>query len=61
MFPNGTLVTEHSTTFRRNRDNNRNVNLFRVSNDVIFPTGRFCCEIEDATATNQTMCVNVGE
>ena len=45
--------------FHRNRDNNGNVNLFRVRNTVIPPTGRFCCEIEDATHTNQTLCVNI--
>ena len=60
-FPNGTLVTEEQRTFRRNRDNNGNVNLFRVSSDVMSPTGRFCCDVKDATATNQTMCTNIGE
>ena len=45
--------------FHRNRDNNGNVNLFHVRNTVISPTGRFCCEIEDATHTNQTLCVNI--
>ena len=46
-------------TFHRNRDNNGNVNLFRVSHTVMSPTGRFCCEVEDATGTNQTLCVNI--
>ena len=23
------------------------------------PTGKFCCEVEDATGTNQTLCVNI--
>ena len=45
--------------FHRNRDNDGNVNLFRVSDDITSPTGRFCCEIEDATHTNHTLCVNI--
>ena len=45
--------------FHRNRDNDGNVNLFCVSDDITSPSGRFCCEIEDATHTNQTLCVNI--
>ena len=45
--------------FHRNRDNNGNVNLFRVTDNVTSPVGRFCCEIEDSTHTNQTLCVNI--
>ena len=59
IFPDGTLVTEQSTTIRRNRDNNGKVTLYRVSSEVMSPTGRFCCSIEDATATNQILCANV--
>ena len=59
-LPNGTLVTEESA-FRRNRGNNGNFNLSRASSDIMSPTGSFCCDIEDATATDQTVCVNVGE
>ena len=65
-FPDGSQVkyvysAPNPKTFHRNRDNNGNVNLFRVSSDVMFPTGRFCCEIEDATNTDQALCVNVCE
>ena len=61
-FPDGSLVQPRSrqpTTYvrTRSRDNNGNVNLFRVNESVMSPTGRFCCEVEDATGTNQTMCV----
>lgn len=62
-FPDGrsvSFITEAPTTFHRNRDNDGNVNMFRVHRDVMSPIGRFCCEIEDATSTNQTLCVNVG-
>ena len=29
--------------------------------DVMSPTGLFCCEVPDATDTDQTLCVNIGE
>ena len=63
-FPNGNQVvhiTEGAVAFSRNRDNVGNINLFRVSSDVMSPTGRFCCEVEDAIDMNQTVCVNLGE
>ena len=64
-FPDGSQVkhiTEGSpTTFHRNRDNNGNVNLYRVNSDVMSPIGSFCCEIEDATVTNQTLCINISK
>ena len=53
-------VDDQSTTFRRNRDNNGNVNLFRLNSSVLSPTGRFCCEIQDASDVNQMTCVNIG-
>ena len=52
-------LSENPVAFHRNRDNDGNVNLFRVKDSVTSPTGRFCCEIEDATGTNQTLCVNI--
>ena len=61
-FPNGSQVkhkSEKAVAFHRNRDNNGNVNLFRVRDTVVSPVGRFCCEVEDATHTNQTLCVNI--
>ena len=35
------------------------MSLNRPSN-VESPTGQFCCEVPDATNTNQTLCVNIG-
>ena len=61
-FPNGSQVKyrqEGAVAFHRNRDNDGNINLFRVRYNVTSPTGRFCCEVEDATGTNQTLCVNI--
>ena len=64
-FPDGNQVRhiteEQPTTFHRDRDNGGNVDLYRVSSDVMSPTGRYCCEIEDAMHMNQTICVNLGK
>ena len=60
-FSDGSQVKHDSqspTTFHRNRDNFGNVNLFRVNNDVS-QAGKVCCEIPDATDSNQTLCVNI--
>ena len=61
-FPNGSQVkhkSERAVAFHRNRDNDGNVHLFRVSDTVTSPTGKFCCEVENAIHTNQTLCVNI--
>ena len=61
-FPNGSQVkhrADGAVAFHRSRDNDGNVNLFRTHHNVTSPTGRFCCEVEDATRTNQTLCVNI--
>ena len=59
--PNGDLVqgSTSSTAFYRSRGDNGEVTLNRAS-DVESPTGLFCCEVPDATNTNQTLCVNIG-
>ena len=59
--PNGALVqgTTSTTAFYRTRGDNGDVSLKRPS-DVKSPTGQFCCEVPDATNTNQTLCVNIG-
>ena len=61
-LPNRTLVqgTTSTTAFYRNRGDNGEVSLNRPS-DVMSPTGLFCCEVPDATDTNQKLCVNIGE
>ena len=63
-FPNGSQVThtnEGAVSFHRDRDNVGNVNLYRVSENVTSPGGQFCCEVEDATNTNTTLCVIIGK
>ena len=48
-------------TFYRDRGDDGTVNLHRVSNNVMMPTGQFCCVVPDATGVDQWACANVGE
>ena len=68
-LPNGMLVhirgikPESDVEFYRNRGDNGRVYLnCPTNNDItaMTPTGRFCCEVPDATDTNQTLCVIIG-
>ena len=61
-LPNRELVqgTTSTTAFYRNRGDNGEVSLNRP-NGVESPTELFCCEVPDATDTNQTLCVNIGK
>ena len=60
--PNRVLVqgVPSTTVFYRSRGDNGEVSLNRPS-DVESPIGLFCCEVPDATNTNQTLCMNIGE
>ena len=49
------------TTFFRNRGEDGTVNLNRVSNTVMMPTGQYCCEVPDATGVNQMACAIICE
>ena len=63
LFPDGGLVPRVSVTrtFGRDRNNNGETNLYRVNNDVMSPTGRFCCSVPDDTGTVHTPCVVISE
>ena len=47
--------------FSRTRGDDGNVTLNRVNNDVMMPTGRFCCVVLDANDVNQRVCANIGK
>ena len=63
-FINGSRVHEIADqslppmTFRE-RKSEGNISLYRVNDDVIAPTGQFCCKVTDDTDTNHTLCVHV--
>ena len=68
LFPDGEIVPQlkgddriTATSFYRNRGDDGTVNLNRLNNDVMMPTGRFCCVVPDATDIDQTVCANIGE
>ena len=51
--------TASTIAFYRTRGANGEVFLNRPSG-IESSTGRFCCEVPDATNNNQTLCVNIG-
>ena len=56
--------SESDLEFYRNRGDNGRVYLNRPTNNnitALTPTGRFCCEVPDATGVNQTLCVLIGK
>ena len=65
QFPNKTNVgisgSISTASFYRNRGDNGTVNLNRVDDSVMMPTGQFCCIVPDATGVYQTLCANIGE
>ena len=59
--PNGrALPTRPTETLYRNRGDDGMVNLNRL-NGVTMPTGRFCCVVPDATATEVILCTLLGK
>ena len=63
FFPDGGMVPRQymATTFYRNRGDDGTVNLNRLNNDVMMPTGRLCCVVPDDTGVNQRVCANIGK
>ena len=63
-FPDGMTTVpgpqQYPTTFSRTRGDDGTVNLNRI-NDVMMPTGLFCCVVPDATSTDTNTCINIGE
>lgn len=61
-FPDRSLVPKEylASVFYRNRDDNGAVNLNRFDN-IMTPTGRYCCQVPDANNIHQTLYVNIGK
>ena len=61
FYPDGSLVQleDSGDNFYRNRG----TGIVRLNrrNDATSPTGQFCCVIPDATFTNKTTCIDIGE
>ena len=60
-FPYGGKVPIQggATSFYRSRGDNGEVNLNRLSSNIMMPTGRFCCKVPDATNTLQIICATI--
>ena len=50
-----------AVTFGRTRGSDGTVNLHRVNNDVMMPTGQYCCVVPDATSTDVKLCAIIGK
>ena len=66
LFPGGKNVPIKAlgTTFYRNRGNDGTVNLNQrnvTTDNVMIPTGLFCCVVPDANDDMQTVCANICE
>ena len=68
LYPDGTWVGSAYYAYHNIKAMYRNrgyddgtVNLNRVNNTVIPPTGLYCCVVPDATNTEQTLCANLGK
>ena len=60
FYPNSSPVpTGQSNDLYRNRD--RSVVRLNRRGNILSPTGKFCCEIPDASNISIKMCVNLGE
>ena len=62
LFPDGGMVPPvgSATSFYRNRGDDGTVNLNRLNDDVMMPTGQFRCVVPDATDTVMTLYANIG-
>jgi hypothetical protein len=53
-------VQSTAVSFYRNRGDDGTVNLNRL-NDVMMPTGLFCCEVPNTAGDAQPLCANLGK
>ena len=54
-------IKGNAETFYRNRGANGNINLNRLSSNVLSPSGLFCCVVPDANDTSHRLCANICE
>ena len=60
IYPNGTDVPVMGEDFDFYHNRYRSVVRLHRRNDIRSPTGLYCCEVPDATSTQQTVCANIG-
>ena len=63
FFPDGVTTVPAQVgaiTFYRNRGDDGTVNLNRLNNNVMTPTGLFCCEVPNASGVIQRVCADIG-
>ena len=60
-FPNKLRVPirGRAATFYRNRGRDGNINLNRLSSNVMLPSGLFCCVVPDTNDASHRLCANI--
>ena len=63
-FPDGVTTVpslrQDATTFYSNRGDDGTINLNHINN-VVSPTGRFCCVVPDASQALVRVCANISK
>ena len=61
FYPNESLVRVNGSNDDFYRDRGPSVVRLNRRNNATSPIGQYCCVVPDATFTNKTTCVNIGE
>ena len=61
FYPNGTNVSIEGNKYDFYRNRGRSVVRLNRRNSARSPTGLYCCEVPDATNTQQRICANIGK
>lgn len=60
FFPNESHVPAVGITSDFYRDRGSGMVRLHRRNNAVFPTGRFCCEVPNASFVNTRICANIG-
>ena len=61
LYPNGLLVQVEGSGDDFYRSRGLGIVHLNRRNNAMSPIGQFCCVVPDATSTNKTTCINIGE
>ena len=61
FYPNGSAVPISGSGYDFYRSRGTGIVRLHRRNNTISITGQFCCVVPDATFTNSTTCINIGE
>ena len=61
FYPNGSFVRVNGSNDDFYRDRGLGSVRLNRRNDATSPVGQYCCVVPDATSTDKTTCINIGE